>query len=660
MRKVRFSTQKNERFKFREIATHSTPTMSDSEDDAGSFTTSEANENLYLIDYGDKNDELNDILMDGYSDRFSHRKQEAKCLKEKELMALSNMIRRKPNWQTKVFDAKITAKWTKEAVANHQPGPGSKPTDQLKDKGPPEAERDMVYVIAELQLLAKAYKGCKFEPSPVDSVYQSDTAVPAGVMKEIRALATRLETDEPLDWHPNSDEMVRDLVHPSLFAYVKGVSTIRSEWEKQQNLQQTFQENDKESAVIAEPLNLSLTALFKGAYTGASTAIRTGLEREGKKLKPKASEALVALSPYQWMPCDAEVANNGSVKIKSYINNLNPAKYGKEYKTIEKVLAGLIPMFEIASTQSTAPAIENRMEPDSDWWEDEEAYRIRLKMPTMEEQEEDEDFDEDDFNETYQAERIFYPPQAPKKPFTLQFPPSNTGQKSLHGSTIQVIIKMANIHLTPEKPTYNGGSWHVEGELQEKIAASAIIYHEMENITESELSFRASLSDEFMNYEQCDYDGVQRAYGFKLLGGGDETYAATQELGSVVAQQGRTVVFSNDQQHRVRPFELKDKTKPGLRKIMAVFLVNPLERVVSTIDVAPQQREWIRDVLLRMDSFSKLPSEIIERILDFVPGMTTMDEAKVHRLKLMKARAGSQMECTIGGAFRLAYSLCEH
>lgn len=32
-----------------------------------------------------------------------------------------------------------------------------------------------------------------------------------------------------------------------------------------------------------------------------------------------------------------------------------------------------------------------------------------------------------------------------------------------HG--LQVIVKLANIELTPEKPSYSGGSWHVEGQL---------------------------------------------------------------------------------------------------------------------------------------------------------------------------------------------------
>jgi hypothetical protein len=30
---------------------------------------------------------------------------------------------------------------------------------------------------------------------------------------------------------------------------------------------------------------------------------------------------------------------------------------------------------------------------------------------------------------------------------------------------LQIIVKLANIHLTPEKPNYAGGTWHVEGQL---------------------------------------------------------------------------------------------------------------------------------------------------------------------------------------------------
>lgn len=44
--------------------------------------------------------------------------------------------------------------------------------------------------------------------------------------------------------------------------------------------------------------------------------------------------------------------------------------------------------------------------------------------------------------------------------------------------------------LTPEKPDYNGGSWHIEGQLNERICASVLYYYDSENITESFLAFR--------------------------------------------------------------------------------------------------------------------------------------------------------------------------
>jgi hypothetical protein len=30
---------------------------------------------------------------------------------------------------------------------------------------------------------------------------------------------------------------------------------------------------------------------------------------------------------------------------------------------------------------------------------------------------------------------------------------------------LQIVVKLANIELTPEKPMYEGGTWHVEGQL---------------------------------------------------------------------------------------------------------------------------------------------------------------------------------------------------
>lgn len=52
---------------------------------------------------------------------------------------------------------------------------------------------------------------------------------------------------------------------------------------------------------------------------------------------------------------------------------------------------------------------------------------------------------------------IFQPPAQPKNPVDLI---KDYGDRGL-----QVIVKLANIHLMPENPNYEGGTWHVEGQL---------------------------------------------------------------------------------------------------------------------------------------------------------------------------------------------------
>jgi hypothetical protein len=41
---------------------------------------------------------------------------------------------------------------------------------------------------------------------------------------------------------------------------------------------------------------------------------------------------------------------------------------------------------------------------------------------------------------------------------------------------LQVILKLANIEVTPKKPEHSGGAWHAQGELIEHICAAALYY----------------------------------------------------------------------------------------------------------------------------------------------------------------------------------------
>lgn len=65
-------------------------------------------------------------------------------------------------------------------------------------------------------------------PANVDNVFKSDKLVSHELHRRLAAQIASLE-DVPLgelDWHPNSNEQVLDLVHPSLFCLVYGESRV--------------------------------------------------------------------------------------------------------------------------------------------------------------------------------------------------------------------------------------------------------------------------------------------------------------------------------------------------------------------------------------------------------------------------------------------------
>lgn len=143
-------------------------------------------------------------------------------------------------------------------------------------------------------------------------------------------------------------------------------------------------------------------------------------------------------------------------------------------------------------------------------------------------------------------------------------------------------------------------------------------------------------------------------------------------------------------QHRVSPFELADKTKPGHRRFIALWLVDPHKRIVSTANVPPQQLSWWAESLIGKDAAAlgrtnlppelvrllqekgaqvpdssiegKLPEEIMEIIQAYVSKDTlpmSLEEAKEHRLKLMEERGVHQTRSEDSWQSH-SYGFCEH
>jgi hypothetical protein len=64
---------------------------------------------------------------------------------------------------------------------------------------------------------------------------------------------------------------------------------------------------------------------------------------------------------------------------------------------------------------------------------------------------------------------------------------------------------------------------------------------------------------------------------------------ANQVVGQTLTREDRLLVFPNVLQHRVSSFNLQDPTKPGHRKRLALFLVDPNITIPSTANILPQQ-----------------------------------------------------------------------
>ena len=356
---------------------------------------------------------------------------------------------------------------------------------------------------------------------------------------------------------------------------------------------------------------------------------------------------------YAWLPTDFHVSDDGSVRCLSYINNLHTTQHAVMYPLLERVVPRFIPLFERVLTSLRQPQQEKV--PVASWYKAEEEAQYEAeraaKRANAGENEEEDDEDEEEENGGWEQKRTIHQPEVP--PFALPPPHAPATFVSLRNRRLQLIIKLADIVLTPDHPSYAGGVWHVEGMRNECIVASGIAYYDQSNIGPSSLAFRTAVGEP--QYEQNDDRGVEAIYGLK------NEEALVQPLGAVDTCNGRCIAFPNIYQHRVAPFSLLDPTQPGHRSILVAFLVDPAISVISTSRVPPQQKEW----MALSDSGSALTDALAgtrvlsELVPEYVDWPMTRAEVEQHREKLMHERKYFVAENT-KTVFEREFSLCEH
>lgn len=472
-------------------------------------------------------------------------------------------------------------------------------------------------------------------------VLKSDVAVPMDLKEALRKAVAPLEAipENQKDWHPGSDGTVLDLVHPSLFPLVYGRSRILPD--------------------STMTLDNSLASIGRGVVV----PVPEGCSDD------EASHDSTSLwsHRFQWLPCNVSFPDGDNAQIDSYINNLHPEDHQDLYHVLGKIITLVVPFWNVAY-QSVHDqgmlATSLRIQCDT----------VSYTYPDGYNEDKPEGFDEDEdelweYNET---QRIYILPEP--KPWsghdiTIADVESkwefldlidSAKEEQLSDKKLQVIIKLANIHLTPEKPEYEGGAWHIEGQLNEHIVSTALYYYDNDNITDSRLHFRTKVNGTYfaddINYEQSDN------VGFRTIWGIENDADAQQVLGSVLTREDRLIAFPNGFQHRVGDFKLVDPTKPGHRKILALFLVAPTIPIISTANVPPQQRDWwAREVKLDESRVGQLPAELVDMIAEGVKDFPIgLDEARTLREELMAERGRMNEAVEYEMLKDQRFNFCEH
>ena len=158
----------------------------------------------------------------------------------------------------------------------------------------------------------------------------------------------------------------------------------------------------------------------------------------------------------------------------------------------------------------------------------------------------------------------------------------------------------------------------------------------------------------YLDYEQNEDNWLRGIFGCLNF------EARIQDVGSVACLQGRLLTFPNVLQHRLEPFQLADPTRDGHRKLVALFLVDPTFRIISTANVLCQRKDWWSDELAAKQALPPVSAEIYQQIIGEVQDFPiSLEEAKQLREELMKER--TDFVLTTDQKFQEeTFSLCEH
>ena len=160
-------------------------------------------------------------------------------------------------------------------------------------------ERGRFYNLQHSPSMLYAWEKHQSRSDP-DGVAYADGLIDDDLVPALNEDVQRLIDTEPVDYHPGSGTRVRDLVHPSLYPYVEGLSVA--------------------DPPIPDP-----------------SVPRPLCDRFGRPFED---------SDYQWLPTPFSIDADGFVEIPHYINNLDRARHSSLYDHLASLFSAALPLVE--------------------------------------------------------------------------------------------------------------------------------------------------------------------------------------------------------------------------------------------------------------------------------------------------------------------------
>ncbi|KAI2793298.1 hypothetical protein POX_b03352 [Penicillium oxalicum] len=499
----------------------------------------------------------------------------AQTLREIAMMGVMEDLTDIPEWWKKIHDAHTADMWKEMALSY-----GEDITLNMAE-----------WIIDELRFKAMVYEMNQAVGLYNGAITKSDSIMPQPLLEKLRKEVHVLDYCEPelQFYHPGAWGKQRDLLAMGLYPLVYGKTRILPQ----------------------KTLTLDEALRYAGQGEVICPPRETGITREDMTWRV-AARSDIQVRPYsrrfQSLPADFELGDDDRWHIATYINNLHPEKHRQLYSLIEDAFNCVIPQFNMAMTPlkdqlHSRARIEYRKaeyHPVSKKVLDEEP-QIRPKETRSEFEQRCEKWRAEHFKAVQPDVDTFIPwavPQSLASKLPADLP---SAVRIEHGVSLnddyrdrglQVITRIISVDLNPQEP-YWQSEWHLDGQMNEHICASAYIMIDNDNLEDPVIEFRSLVEKVALGeveHEPHDFIWLKQVFG---LCNGEP---AIQRPGSIKCKLGRTVIFPSTVQYRFTHYELKDKSRAGYSRALVFFLVDPNIRIISTANCPPQRLDWTLDI----------------------------------------------------------------